>query len=180
MFGVKNDNYIKTMKNILTVISSVTFFVNTIQTPSIDSFITFGFTYIFSIALTFYSLAPETSSAKKRRSILIRAAFWSIGIIFIGRQLSLLGMLVSTIVLYSIKGMYTLFAVMAICFTFIDTTAVVTAEEEVVAKSTRRNLANEEKARPYQGKKKRVEENEKTKGFILKHQDKAKKEETKR
>lgn len=89
-------------------------------------------------------------------------------------------MLVSIIVLYSIKGMYVLFVILAICFTFIDSTNIESTEEKKAAELTRKNLAEEEQMRPYQRRKKRVEENQKTKKFVLKHQDKAKKEETNR
>ncbi|MGM0253170.1 hypothetical protein IGJ99_000724 [Enterococcus sp. AZ095b] len=162
----KNENYAKSIKNWLTVISSVTFIVNTFQVSEIESVFLYSFTYLSSIGLAFYNLSPKGGQAKTRRVRMVQSAIACVAFNFIGNIVGGLHPIVKLIMLYIIKVAYLIFASLAIIYTFKDDSDLDTVEEKNVRINVRRKLREKEEAKPFEVREKKKDEKKRFRKFI--------------
>ena len=167
----RNENYAKSIKNWLTVISSTSFLVNTIQVIDIESIFMYAFTYLSSIGLAFYNLKPSTEKSEKRRRRMIEASIGSVAAILISFTLGKTNELVYSIMLYLIKGFYIFFAFFAVICTFYDDSEMTTEEEKDISKATRERMNEKDYKEKYKTRNKRISENKKTRKFLLKKKE---------
>lgn len=170
----RNENYAKSIKNWLTVISSITFIVNTVQVADIESIFMYAFTYLSSIGLAFYNLKPNTFKGKKRRRRMIELAIASVAAIFISLTLGKTNEYIYQVMLYLIKIGYGFFASYAIVCTFYDDSEMITDEENEISKTTRDRMREKETKKTYATRDRKTTENEKTRKFLVNKKDKKK------
>lgn len=165
----KNENYAKSIKNWLVVISSITFAVNLWFMSIIDQLWLVSFTYLASTGLTFYNFTPSSEEAKKRRKMMVEWAIAAVAIIVISMILSTkLGYLIGSVLLWLVKILFSVFTCLACIYTFQDDSDTLTNEEKAVSKIVRKKLNQKEKNKPYIQRNRNVEENTKTKKFLSK------------
>ncbi|MBL5003721.1 hypothetical protein CUZ89_1904 [Enterococcus xinjiangensis] len=167
----RKENYAKSIKNWLTVISSVSFLVSTYKVATIDAVFLYAFTYLSSIGLAFYNLTPQGNQAKIRRKRMIEFAIASVAFIFIGITLGTIHPIIKMSMLYLIKATYVIFAVLAVIYTFKDDLDTESIEEKDAKSSVRKSLQEQEKTKPFKEREKRSVENKRIRKFLLKKKD---------
>lgn len=163
----RNENYAKSIKNWLTVISSVTFMVNTFQVSKIESVFLYSFTYLSSIGLAFYSLSPKGKQAEIRRNRIIQGSIACIAFNIIGNIVGVLHPLVRITMLFLIKILYFVFSIFAILYTFKDDSELETNEEKDVKLQVRRTLNKQKQEKTFEVRDKKKEEKKRFRKFIL-------------
>ncbi|WP_285023916.1 hypothetical protein [Lactococcus garvieae] len=163
----REENYVKSFKNWLIVISSTTFLVNLFYLKNLDGLWLVSFTYLSSTGLTFYNLTPKTDAAISRRKLMIEFAIAAIAITLISGIISTISIWIGIIALLLVKISFACFSVYSIFSTFMDDSDTVTEAEKKASKTTKANLKEIEDKKPYRFKDRAVKENAKTKKFVL-------------
>lgn len=177
----KNTGYLKTMKNGIVSLSSIVFVINVLFSNDFLSILLNSFTYISSQGLTFYSIDPKTEKSKNRRDLLVKVAIWLV-IIIIGFLIVVNKVAVNKSVNYVCiiitKILLIIFSLLVVSFSFADGSQQVTTEELNLGKKVKRELneqyEQDEKAKLYSERNKRVKKNEETRKFVLKKKSKKK------
>ena len=169
----RNDNYAKSLKNWVVIISSVTFLVNLFCLKNGNkewfSLWLVSFTFLASTGLTFYGLVPQSSKTITRRHYIINSSMGCIASVVIGGVISSQSpAIVGVILFWIIKILFLIFCCSSYVFTFLDDSDSRTDREKKAGLETRKNLQEDEKKKPYADRDRNIKENRKTKAFLIK------------
>lgn len=169
----RNDNYAKSLKNWVVIISSATFLVNLfcLKNGSKEWFSLWlvSFTFLASTGLAFYGLAPQSNKTITRRHYIINFSMGCIASVVIGGVVSLQAPeIIGIILFWIVKLVFLVFCCSSCLFTFLDDSDSVTDREKKASQGTRKNLQEEDMKKPFTERDRNIEENKKTRAFLNK------------
>lgn len=158
------ENYVKSIKNWIIVISSVVFLINIWELSKVNGILLSSFTYLASTGLNFYSFSPNNRSSKIRRKLLIKLSISSVGVTFVSEIVAVhFPLIVDIVLLLSVKILFTIFGVFSVFSTFMDDSETITKEEKRASYDTNQGV----RVQGYnKAKVKKAKENTKIKQFI--------------
>lgn len=169
----RNDNYAKSLKIWVVIISSVTFLVNLFCLKNGNrewfSLWLVSFTFLASTGLAFYGLVPQSEETITRRHYIINFSMGCIASVVIGGVISSqTPAIVGIILFWIVKLVFLVFCCLACLFTFLDDSDSNTDREKKASQATRKNLQDQDMKKPFTERDRNIEENKKTRAFLSK------------
>lgn len=161
------DNYIKSIKNWITVVSYISFVMNLITIDEITPLISIAFMYFSSAGLAFYALKPIADKSKKRRDFIVKSSIAAIFILIIALIINSNFPVIETFVLYCIKGIYAGGSIIIPYFSFKDDTENETQAEKDMRKKIKKDIADGKNREKFKFRDNSINNNKETKKFVI-------------
>lgn len=142
MENLPNENYIKKMKNGLSIISCISLIMNLFTLNDLTIIFTSSLVYFCSAALAFYSVMPKSDKGVERRHQIISGSIYIIVGLICGIILENTIEDVYVYVLYSIRVLVSFFSIVVPVYSIMDDIEYITEDEKVIKNKARKKLEN--------------------------------------